>query len=201
MLLLSSSQKKGAQPSRLAQRLIATTSLPPDLLFYPYKHVQLTHIGAATFLHFIPNRHQNDPSLRNPQQLSRIIRNQLLRRETQFLQLLRIWRGDLSARDARRGSLQIIKCILAGKRHDLGRDAERWESRLDAQHVAGLLDGFDDSLNVEGLDGAQVDDFGIDAVLFLQELGGNEGLADAAGEGDHCEVFSWAFDFGFAELL
>jgi hypothetical protein len=33
--------------------------------------------------------------------------------------------------------------------------------------VAGFLDGFDDGLDVERLDGAQVDDFGLDAVFGL----------------------------------
>jgi hypothetical protein len=66
--------------------------------------------------------------------------------------------------------------------------------------VAGFLDGFDNGFDVEGLDGAQVDDFGFDAVLFLQLGGGGEGLADAAGEGYDGEVFAGALDFGFAEL-
>lgn len=66
--------------------------------------------------------------------------------------------------------------------------------------MAGLLDGLDNGLDVEGLDGAQVDDFGFDAVLGLELFGGDEGLADAAGEGDDGEVFAWALDFGFAEL-
>jgi hypothetical protein len=31
-------------------------------------------------------------------------------------------------------------------------------------------------------------------------FGGDEGLADAAGEGDDGEIFAGALDFGFAEL-
>jgi hypothetical protein len=33
--------------------------------------------------------------------------------------------------------------------------------------VTGLLHGFDNGFDVEGLDGAQVDDFGLDAVFGL----------------------------------
>jgi len=66
--------------------------------------------------------------------------------------------------------------------------------------VARLFHGCDYGLDVEGLDGAQVDDFGFDAVFGFELFGGDEGLADAAGEGDDGEVFAWALDFGFAEL-
>ena len=66
--------------------------------------------------------------------------------------------------------------------------------------MAGLLDRLDDGLDVEGLDGAQVDDFGFDAVFALQLLGGDEGLADAAREGDDGEVLAGALDLGLAKL-
>jgi hypothetical protein len=66
--------------------------------------------------------------------------------------------------------------------------------------VARLLDGFDNGLDVEGLDGAQVEDFGFDAVLGLELFGGGERLADAAREGYDGEVLAGALDLGFAEL-
>jgi hypothetical protein len=66
--------------------------------------------------------------------------------------------------------------------------------------VAGLLDRLDDGLDVEGLDRAQVDDFGLDAVFALQLLGGDERLADAARKGDDGEVLAGALDLGLAEL-
>jgi hypothetical protein len=66
--------------------------------------------------------------------------------------------------------------------------------------VACFLYGFDNGFDVEGLDGAEVDDFGFDAVFGFELFGGDEGLADAAGEGDDGEVFAGALDFGFAEL-
>jgi hypothetical protein len=67
--------------------------------------------------------------------------------------------------------------------------------------VAGLLYGVDNCLDVERLDGAEVQDFGADAVFGLELFGGDEGLADAAGEGYDGEVGAGALDFGFAELV
>lgn len=66
--------------------------------------------------------------------------------------------------------------------------------------MAGLLDGLDDGLDVERLYRAQVDDFGLDAVFLLELLGGDQGLADAAGKGDDGEVLAGALDLGLAEL-
>jgi hypothetical protein len=66
--------------------------------------------------------------------------------------------------------------------------------------VAGLLDGLDDSLNVEGLDGAEVDDLSLNAVLGLELFSSDEGLTDAAGEGDDGEVLSGTLDLGLSEL-
>ena len=67
--------------------------------------------------------------------------------------------------------------------------------------MAGLLDRLDDGLDVEGLDGAEVDDLGLNAVLLLEGLGGDEGLADAAGEGDDGEVLAGTLDLGLADLF
>lgn len=66
--------------------------------------------------------------------------------------------------------------------------------------MAGLLDGLDNGFNIKRLDGAQVDDFGLNTVLGLELFGGDEGLADAAGEGDDGEVLAGALDLGLSEL-
>lgn len=66
--------------------------------------------------------------------------------------------------------------------------------------MTGLLDGFDDRLNIQGLDRAEVDDLGLNAVFLLKLLSGNQRLADAAGEGDNGKVLSGALDLGLAEL-
>jgi hypothetical protein len=67
--------------------------------------------------------------------------------------------------------------------------------------VAGLLDRLDDSLDVKGLDGAEVDDLSLNAVLGLELLGSDKRLADAAGEGDDGEVLAGTLDLGLAELF
>jgi hypothetical protein len=66
--------------------------------------------------------------------------------------------------------------------------------------VARLLYGFDNGLDVERLDGAQVEDFGFNAVFGLELFGGGERLADAAREGYDGEVLAGALDLGLAEL-
>lgn len=63
----------------------------------------------------------------------------------------------------------------------------------------GLLDGVDDGFDVEGLDGAEIDNFALNAVLLLDVLGGDQGLTDTAGEGDDSEVLSGALDLGLSE--
>lgn len=66
--------------------------------------------------------------------------------------------------------------------------------------MASLLNGLDDCLNIQGLDGTEVDDLGLNAVLLLKLLGGSQRLADAAGEGDDGEVLAGALDLSLAEL-
>lgn len=66
--------------------------------------------------------------------------------------------------------------------------------------MTSLLDGLDDGLNVEGLDGAEVDDLNVNTVLGLELLCCNEGLADATGEGDDGEILTLALNLGLAEL-
>jgi hypothetical protein len=134
------------------------------------------------------------------EQLSGVVDNGVLLGERHLLELLGVRCGDLSAGDTGRGRLEVVKGVLAGEGHDLAGDAEAGEAGLHAQHVAGLLDRLDDGLDVEGLDRAQVDDFGLDAVFALQLLGGDERLADAARKGDDGEVLAGALDLGLAEL-
>ena len=140
-------------------------------------------------------------SLCHAEQLGGVVDDCVLLGEAELLELLGVRGGDLSASDAGRGRLEVVEGVLAGEGHDLGGDAVAGEARLDAQHVAGLLDALDDGLNVQRLDAAQVDHLGLDAVLLLQLLGGNERLADAAREGDDGEVLAGALDLGLAELM
>lgn len=135
-----------------------------------------------------------------PQQLRRIVDNQLLGREGHLLELLRIRGGDLGARDADRRGLEVVERVLSREREQLGADAEAGEAALDGHHAARLLDRRHDRLDVERLDAAQVDHLGLDAVLALELLGRDERLADATREGDDGEVLAGALDLGLAEL-
>lgn len=66
--------------------------------------------------------------------------------------------------------------------------------------MTSLLDGLDDSLDIERLDGAEVDDLSLDTVLRLELLGSNKALADTAGKGDNSQVLSRTLNLGLAEL-
>jgi hypothetical protein len=126
--------------------------------------------------------------------------DEILGREAHLLELLGVGRRHLSAGDTRGRRLEVVEAVLARERHDLGGDAEGRVSRLDDEQMPRLLDRLDDGFHVERLDAAQVDDFGLDAVLRLELLGGDEGLANAAGEGYDGEVLAGALDLGFADL-
>lgn len=125
--------------------------------------------------------------------------NERLGGEGKLLQLLCVGGGDLGAGDTLGGGVKVVEGVLHGEGEDLGADAEGGVAGLDDQQAVGLLDGVDDGLEVEGLDGAQVEDLGLDAVLLLEVLGGDQGLADAAGDGDDGQVLAGALDLGLAE--
>jgi hypothetical protein len=120
--------------------------------------------------------------------------------EGHLLEALGVGGGDLSTGDTDGRSVQVVEGVLGGQGDDLGGDTERGETGLDGHHCAGLLDGVDDGLEVEGLDGAEVDNLSLNAVLLLESLSGDERLADAAGEGDDGEVLSGALNLGLADL-
>lgn len=94
--------------------------------------------------------------------------------EGHLLEALGVRGGDLSTGDTDGRSVQVVEGVLGSQGDDLGGDTERGETGLDGHHGAGLLDGVDDGLEVEGLDGAEVDDLGLNAVLLLESLGGDE---------------------------
>jgi len=56
----------------------------------------------------------------------------------------------------------------------LSTDSEGWESGLDCQQAVGLLDRFDDCFNIEGFDGAEVDDFDFNAIFLLQSFSSDQ---------------------------
>lgn len=136
----------------------------------------------------------------HPEELGGVLLDQVLVGEGHLLELLGVRGGDLGASDTDGRGVQVVEGVLGGEGDDLGGDTEGGEAGLDGHHGASLLDGVDDGLDVEGLDGAEVDNLSLDAVLLLEGLGGDQGLADAAGEGDDGEVLAGALDLGLADL-
>ena len=134
------------------------------------------------------------------EELGSVLLNEVLVGEGHLLELLGIRGGNLSAGDTDGRSVQVVEGVLGGQGDDLGGDTERGETGLDGHHGAGLLDGVDDGLEVERLDRAEVDDLSLNAVLLLESLSGDEGLANAAGEGDDGKVLSGALNLGLADL-
>jgi hypothetical protein len=135
------------------------------------------------------------------EELGGVLLDEVLIGEGHLLEALGVRGGDLSTGDTDGRSVQVVEGVLGGQGDDLGGDTERGEPGLDGHHGAGLLDGVDDGLEVERLDGAEVDDLSLNAVLLLESLGGDEGLADAAGEGDDGEVLTGTLNLGLADLF
>lgn len=134
------------------------------------------------------------------EELGSVLLDEVLVGEGHLLELLGVRSGDLSTSDTDGRSVQVVEGVLGGEGDNLGGDTEGGESGLNGHHGAGLLDGVDDGLDVEGLDGAEVDDLSLNAVLLLEVLGGDERLADAAGVGDDGKVLAGALDLGLADL-
>ena len=135
------------------------------------------------------------------EELGGVLLNEVLVGEGHLLELLGVRSGDLSTGDTDGRSVQVVEGVFGGESNDLGGHTEGGEARLNGHHGTGLLDGVDDGLEVEGLDGTEVDDLSLNTVLLLKSLGGNEGLADAAGEGDDGKVLARALNLGLADLF
>lgn len=132
--------------------------------------------------------------------LGGVVGNQLLGRERHLLELSSVGGGDLSTSDSDGGSLEVVPGVLSGESQKLRADTVAGETGLDSHHVTSLLDRLDNGLDIKGLDGTEVDDLGLDAVLLLELLGGDQRLTNAAGEGDDGEIGSGALNLGLAKL-
>jgi hypothetical protein len=145
-------------------------------------------------------RHSTIDSL-NAEKLGRVVGDQVLGGESHLLKLLRVGSWNLSTGDTDRRRLQVIEGVLSGECNNLSANTEAREARLDSHHVAGLLDGLDNGLDVQRLDATEVDDLSLNAVLALQDLGSLERLADASREGDNGQVLSRTLNLRLAELF
>lgn len=134
------------------------------------------------------------------EKLGSVVCDHRLRWESHLFKLLRVWCWNLSTGDSNGWRLEVVKGVFRDERNELCANTEAWETGLYGHEVAGLLYGLDDGLNVHWLDTPEVDDFGVDAILALQLLGGHKRLAYASRKGDDCEVLAGALDLRFAEL-
>lgn len=135
------------------------------------------------------------------EELGSVLLDEVLVGEGHLLELLGVRSRNLSTGDTDGRSVQVVEGVLGGESDDLGGDTEGGEARLNGHHGTGLLDGVDDGLEVERLDGAEVDNLSLNAVLLGKGLSGDEGLADAAGEGDDGKILAGALDLGLADLI
>lgn len=133
------------------------------------------------------------------QHLGGKVLNQLLVGEGHLLQLLGVGSGHLGTGDSLGRAVKVVKGILHGQGKDLSTNTEGRVARLDDKQAVGLLDGLDNGLEIQGLDGTQVDDLGLNTVVLLQVLGGDEGLADASGHGNNGEVLAGTLNLGLSE--
>ena len=145
---------------------------------------------------------QNDCVLHlQAEELGAELLDEVLVVEGHLLELLGVRCGDLSTCDTDGRCVQVVEGVFGGESNDLGGDTEGGEARLNGHHGTGLLDRVDDGLEIEGLDGTEVDDLSLNTVLLLESLSGNESLANAAGEGDDGEVLAGTLDLGLANLF
>ncbi|KAI6756497.1 hypothetical protein HG531_014112 [Fusarium graminearum] len=90
--------------------------------------------------------------------------------EGHLLELLSIRSRDLSASDSSSGGIEIVETVLHCQGKDLGSDTE-----------------------------GRVDNLGLNAVLLLEVLSGNQRLADSAAEGHDGQVLAGSLNLGLAE--
>lgn len=139
-----------------------------------------------------------DSKTLQPQKLGGLADDGVLLGEGHVLEAKGVRSGDLSTGDTDSGGSQVVETVLHGQSKDLGGNTEHGVAGLDGHQAASLLERGNDGLNIEGLDGAQVDNLGLDAVLLLELGGGSQGLADAAGEGDDGQVLAGTLNLGLA---
>ena len=135
----------------------------------------------------------------NAQQLGGVVLDQLLGGERHLLKTLGVGGGNVGAGDTLGGGIKVVEAVLHGEGKNLSADTVHGVTGLDAKQAVGLLDGLDDGLDIEGLDGTQVDNLDLNTVVLLKSIGGGEGLANTARHGDHGQILTGALDLGLAE--
>jgi hypothetical protein len=86
--------------------------------------------------------------------------------------MLNVWRincGCIDGANALDGGVEVVKGLLLNDHRDHGGYASEGLGLIDQDDAVGFLDGFEDRLDVERADGAEVEHLGVDAVLCFGE--------------------------------
>jgi hypothetical protein len=105
-------------------------------------------------------------------------------RELEGFERRAVNRRRIEAAHALHGGVEFVKDALLDHVGDLGADAAVGLVFLDVDGAVRLGDGFEDGVLVQRADGAEIDDFGADAVLFFEDAGGFEAGDDGFAVGD-----------------
>lgn len=135
----------------------------------------------------------------HPQELGGLANDGVGLGEAHVLEAESVRGRNISASDTDGGGGQVVESVFHGHSKELGTDTVHGEARFDSHQAAGLLERLDDGLDIKGLDGSQVDDFGVDAVFLLQLGGGIERKSDAAREGYDGQVLARTLNLGLAD--
>lgn len=106
----------------------------------------------------------------------------------------------LSTSNSLGGGIQIIKHILHAQGQYLTGDTKHWKTTLHGHEVIGLLNTIYDGLEIQGLNRSEINDFGLNTILFLELLSCDNALSNRARMRDYCNIFSWSFYLGLTDL-
>lgn len=97
--------------------------------------------------------------------------------------------GGVHASHAEGWGVEVLERELGDAGDDLAGETARAGGLVHHDDAIGLFDRLDNGLLVEGDEGAQVDDFGLDS-LFGELIGGGEAVVDVVAIGDVGEVLA-----------
>ena len=107
--------------------------------------------------------------------------------------------GGIERIDAEDGGVEFVEDGALNHVGDLSTDAAEGFVFFDVNGAMGFSDGLEDGFFVERTDGADVDDFGADAVFGFKDFSGFQAGDDRATVGDEGDVAALAFDIGDTE--
>src|SRR5208283_687444 len=114
-------------------------------------------------------------------------------RKRELFKICRIRHRHILATNPHDRRVEIIKGVFHDFCHDLGADSALRPALLDGDTAAGFLDRLDDRFAVHRADRAQINDFGVDALVF-QIFRRLQGMNHAYTEGNDGDILASAGD-------